>query len=155
MRFTVLAVGKCSQAEILGLVEMYTTRLKPYAPTTLIELPDGRGQTREQTQVKEAEAFVKKIPDGAYVVALDERGKGMTTSALATHLGKQRDSGVREVVFLIGGAEGLTDDLRQRAHLVLKLSDMTLAHMLVRPVLLEQLYRVATVWSNHPYHREG
>jgi 23S rRNA (pseudouridine1915-N3)-methyltransferase len=154
MKFTVLAVGKCTQAEILGLVEMYTTRLRPYVVTQLVELPDGRGQTREQTQQKEAESFRKKIPDGAYVIALDERGKGMTTSALAKHLGKQRDEGVREVVFLIGGAEGHTDDLRLGADLVLKISDMTLAHMLVRPVLLEQLYRVATLWAGHPYHRE-
>ena len=78
----------------------------------------------------------------------------MTTATLAKHLGKQRDEGVREVVFLIGGAEGHTDDLRLNADLVLKISDMTLAHMLVRPVLLEQLYRVATLWAGHPYHRE-
>lgn len=155
MKFTVLAVGKCTQAEISGLVDMYTTRLRPYVPTQLVELPDGRGQTRMLTQQKEAESFRKKMPDGAYVVALDERGKGMTTSALATHLGKQRDEGMREVVFLIGGAEGLTDELRSVANLVLKLSDMTLAHMLVRPVLLEQLYRVATLWAGHPYHREN
>lgn len=155
MKFTILAVGKCTQAEIAGLVEMYTARLRPYVVTQLIELPDGRGQTREQTQQKEAESFRKKIPEGAYVIALDERGKGMTTSALAKHLGKQRDEGVREAVFLIGGAEGLTEELRQGADLVLKISDMTLAHMLVRPVLLEQLYRVATLWANHPYHRES
>lgn len=154
MKFTILTVGKCTQTEILGLVDMYTTRLKPYVVTQLVELPDGRGQTREQTQQKEAESFRKKIPEGAYVIALDERGKGMTTSTLAKHLGKQRDEGVREVVFLIGGAEGLTEDLRRSAKLVLKLSDMTLAHMLVRPVLLEQLYRVATLWAGHPYHRE-
>lgn len=155
MRCSILAVGKCSQADIQGLVARYITRLQPILPTQLIELPDGRGQTRALTQAKETESLQKKIPPGAYVVVLDERGQGMTTAALATHLGKQRDSGVREMVFIIGGAEGLTDDLRQRANLVLKLSDMTLAHMLVRPLLLEQLYRVATLWTGHPYHREG
>jgi 23S rRNA (pseudouridine1915-N3)-methyltransferase len=95
---------------------------------------------------------VAQLQAGERVVLLDERGKGLTSMQFAGQLGAWRDQGVRQVVFLIGGAYGVTDAIRERADLVLSLSAMTFPHQLVRLLFAEQLYRAFAILGGRPYH---
>jgi 23S rRNA (pseudouridine1915-N3)-methyltransferase len=104
-------------------------------------------------KAREAEALAAKIPPGATIVALDERGKTLTSPALAAWIGKQQSDAVSQIVFLIGGADGLDDTLRGRAQLTLAFGALTWPHMLARVMLLEQLYRAQQILAGHPYHR--
>lgn len=148
MELHVLAIGKCRDKAVLSLCETYTQRLKPIWPVTLHELPQA------PTADQESAVLLARVPADACVIALDERGKSFSTRDLAQWLQKKQDSGTRKIALLIGGADGHTDAIRARADLVLSLSAFTFPHMLVRPLLLEQLYRAATVISGHPYHRD-
>ena len=92
-------------------------------------------------------------PSIAYVIALDERGKNMTSEAFAGELGRLLDNGTREVAFLIGGPDGHAAAVQGRAGLVVSLGKMTWPHRLARVMLAEQIYRSVTILVNHPYHR--
>jgi 23S rRNA (pseudouridine1915-N3)-methyltransferase len=94
------------------------------------------------------------IPENAVIVALDARGKALSSTDFAERLARWRDRGIPAAIFLIGGADGLAERLRERAELVLGFGGATWPHQLVRIMLLEQLYRAMTILSGHPYHRE-
>jgi 23S rRNA (pseudouridine1915-N3)-methyltransferase len=98
--------------------------------------------------------LLARVPDRAVVIALDERGTALTSAAFAQKITKWRDSGASGLAFLIGGADGHPDSLRQRADFLLSLGPMTWPHLLVRGMLLEQLYRAQQILAGHPYHRE-
>jgi len=113
---------------------------------------DGPAQ-RKIVQADEKARILAAIPGGSVTIALDERGKMLTTLQFSKHLEtwmRQR----RDVCFVIGGADGLDEDLKRSADLVLALSPLTLPHALVRVVLAEQLYRAVSLIRNHPYHRQ-
>lgn len=101
----------------------------------------------------EAALLRRVLPDGARLVALDERGRALDSPGLADRLGRWRDEGVREVAFLIGGADGLDPALRDGADLALSLGPMVWPHRLARAMLAEQLYRSASILAGTPYHR--
>jgi 23S rRNA (pseudouridine1915-N3)-methyltransferase len=115
--------------------------------------PRTTGLTTAQIKQREAQRLSAVIPKGALVVALDERGKTLTTQALATQLTRWREQSA-EPWCVIGGADGLDDELKHNAHMLLRLSDMTLPHALARVMLVEQLYRAVSLIQGHPYHRE-
>lgn len=104
-------------------------------------------------ELKQAEAklLLKDLPTNAYIVALDEHGKTLSSRELATTLRSNAD---RPIIFIIGGADGLDESVRERANLVLSFGRMTLPHFLMRAVLAEQIYRIRTLWDGHPYHRD-
>jgi 23S rRNA (pseudouridine1915-N3)-methyltransferase len=155
MKITLLCTGKCKDKAILGLEAEYVKRLKAHFPTTVIELPQSKAVRADEIKQKEAEAQLAKVPAGSVIIALDERGELMPTVKFAKKLEGWKDSGTPHVTIIIGGAEGLHDSIRQKAKLLLSLSPMTFPHMMVRPIILEQIYRAGTVIAGHPYHREG
>ncbi|MGC9162053.1 MAG: 23S rRNA (pseudouridine(1915)-N(3))-methyltransferase RlmH, partial [Thiomonas sp.] len=106
----------------------------------------------EAVMEREAQRIEAALPPGARVVALDERGERLTTAGLAELLQHWRQDG-RDVALIIGGADGLAPRIKQRADTLLRLSDLTLPHGLVRVLLAEQLYRAHSLLSGHPYHR--
>jgi 23S rRNA (pseudouridine1915-N3)-methyltransferase len=112
------------------------------------EVAAGGGDTDAETG-----RLLAAVPEGAAIVALDGRGRDLTSEDLALRLGRWRDEGVRVVAFLIGGADGLGEAARARASLVLALGRMTWPHQLVRVMLAEQVYRASTILAGHPYHR--
>ena len=134
----------------------YARRMPPEIRMELVELkPEERRAGRSVDKAKAAEAarIVAAIPGGAAVIALDERGKAVTTKGLSTMLsGWMRDGS--HPAFVIGGADGLDDAVKERADRLLALSELTLPHALVRVLLAEQLYRAWTILAGHPYHRE-
>ena len=151
MDLLIVAVGRCREPAIVTLVDEYRRRcawvLRVREVTT-----KGGAPGRQQAEA-EAERLLALVPEGAVIVALDERGQDMPSEAFAGRLGRWRDEGQRAVAFLIGGADGLAPLARERAHLLLSLGRMTWPHMLVRVMLAEQLYRATTILAGHPYHR--
>ncbi len=152
MRITLAAVGRSKPGPARDLYEHYAGRLQ--WPLTLKEVEERRRLPPAALQEREGDLLLAALPAGARVVALDEGGKALTSKAFAALIGGWRDQGQRDVAFVIGGAEGLAPAVRRAADRILAFGPMTWPHMLVRALLLEQLYRAQTILAGHPYHRE-
>lgn len=152
MRTHLIAVGRMKAGPERTLFDHYAARLNP--PPELREVEEKRALPAGKLKAREAELLLAAVPGGALVVAMDERGKTLSSPKFAQKLGAWRDDGVRDVAFVIGGAAGLDPSVRQAAALVLSLGEMTWPHMLVRGLLAEQIYRAHAILSGHPYHRE-
>ncbi|HEX5129506.1 MAG TPA: 23S rRNA (pseudouridine(1915)-N(3))-methyltransferase RlmH, partial [Usitatibacter sp.] len=113
----------------------------------------GAGRSTDRAKTLEGERILAAIPQGATLLALDERGKAVTTQGLSVMLSDWMRDGSHPA-FVIGGADGLSDEVKARAAKLVSLSALTLPHALVRVVLAEQLYRAWTILARHPYHRE-
>ena len=153
---TILAVGHKMPAWIQDGFDEYARRMPPEIRVELVELkPEERGAGRDAARAKaaEGERILGALPKGATLLALDERGKAITTQGLSVMLSQwMRDAA--QPTFAIGGADGHSDALRERADKLISLSALTLPHGLVRVVLAEQLYRAWSILARHPYHRE-
>ncbi|HET7731131.1 MAG TPA: 23S rRNA (pseudouridine(1915)-N(3))-methyltransferase RlmH [Usitatibacter sp.] len=156
MRVTILSVGHKMPAWIQDGFHEYTRRMPPELRVELVELrPEERGAGRDVARAKQAEGarLLAAIPAGGTLLALDERGKSVTTQGLSVMLSEWMRDGAHPV-FAIGGADGHADEVRAAAHKLLSLSALTLPHGLVRVLLAEQLYRAWSILARHPYHRE-
>ncbi len=155
MRLQICAVGRLRAGAERELIDDYlaragrTGRRVGLGSVTLREVEDRKGAGRPA----EAALLRRVIPNEASVVALDERGTALTSPEFATRLGRWRDAGVRDVAFLIGGADGLEPKLLRSAHMQLAFGSMVWPHMMVRVMLAEQLYRAASILAGTPYHR--
>jgi len=156
MKLWLVAVGHKMPAWIAtGFLE-YAKRLPREAKIELLEIkpePRSSGKTAAQMMAAEAQRISTAIPQGARRVVLDEHGAMLTTKQMAQHMQAWMGSG-QDVVFIIGGADGLHESVKNSAQQTLALSPMTLPHGLVRVLLAEQLYRAHSLLHNHPYHRE-
>jgi 23S rRNA (pseudouridine1915-N3)-methyltransferase len=156
LRVSILSVGHKMPAWIQEGYTEYVRRMPPEIRVELVELkPEDRtsGKTTEKAKSLEGERILAAVPGGAELIALDERGKSVTTQGLSVMLtGWMRDGA--HPAFVIGGADGLSDAVREKATRLLSLSALTLPHALVRVVLAEQLYRAWSILARHPYHRE-
>ncbi len=156
MRVSILSVGHKMPPWIQEGVQEYTRRMPPEIRVDLVELkPEDRGAGRSVDRAKtlEGERILAALPAGAALIALDERGKGVSTQGLSVMLsGWLRDGS--HPAFVIGGADGLSEAVRNRADKIVSLSTLTLPHGLARVLLAEQLYRAWTILARHPYHRE-
>jgi 23S rRNA (pseudouridine1915-N3)-methyltransferase len=146
-----IAVGKLKSGPHAALARHYAERLT--LPITLRDVEEKRPLPPAELKAREGALLLAALPKGATSVALDERGKMLTSDAFAARLGRWRDAGVADLAFLIGGVEGLAETVRQQAELVLSLGPMTWPHLLARGMLLEQLYRAQQILTGHPYHR--
>lgn len=156
MRLRLLATGTRQPEWVVTAYDEYARRLPPHCRLELIEIPTARrGKTAdvEKNMEAEGERLLKAIPDGAYVVALDEHGQSVTTRILSNNLSDWLQVG-RDVALLIGGPDGLAEGCLQRADWRWSLSPLTLPHGLVRVMVAEQLYRAHSLLQGHPYHRE-
>lgn len=133
----------------------YARRMPREARVELIEIrPERRsaGADPAPAMRREAQRIKAVLPDASLRIALDERGRSMSSDAFARALARWRDA-ARDIAFLIGGADGLDTDVKSSADALLALSSFTLPHGLARVLLAEQLYRAHTILSGHPYHR--
>ena len=151
MRLLIAAVGKMKPGVLRDLYDEYVARLT--WPVTLREVEIKKTLGTLERRRQEAELLRAVIPSGAKRLVLDERGASLSSEVFARRLGGWRDDGVAELVFLIGGADGVDQSLRVEADLVLSLGLMTWPHLLVRGMLAEQLYRAQQILAGHPYHR--
>ena len=156
MRISVIAVGTKMPAWVNAGVQEYGKRMPRELKLEWREIPlarRGRDNTAEKLCAMEGEQMLRAVPAGDRLIALDIRGKRLSTEQLAARLGEWQMSG-DNYSLLIGGPDGLSADVLQRAQQRWSLSDLTLPHPLVRILLAEQLYRAWTITVNHPYHRE-
>jgi 23S rRNA (pseudouridine1915-N3)-methyltransferase len=153
MKLIVAAVGKPRNAALAAAIEEYESRAAKYWPLEVREVREetARGAPVTRVQEKEAERLMSRV-DGATVVACDERGSTMTSTTFAKFVQDARER-ARDIAFVIGGAHGLADSLRDRAQTRLALAPWTLPHELARLVLAEQLYRAGTIIRGEPYHK--
>ena len=152
MRITIAAVGRLRAGPERDLFRHYENRIG--WPIEIHEVASRRPLPPAALKLRESELLRAAVPSGAVVVALDERGKQLTSATFARRIGAWRDDGIGRIAFLIGGAEGLDETLARAADLVLSLGSMTWPHLLCRALLAEQLYRAQQILAGHPYHRE-
>ena len=155
MKLRLLCVGRLSESYLRDGCALFQERLRHYLPLTIEEIKEekgGGGKTLTRTVAREGELLLTRIPAGSFVIALDERGRNLSSEEMARLLEQHMLTGTGEWVLVIGGAHGLSEGVRQRADLILSHSAMTLTQQIARLLLLEQLYRGCTIIRNEPYH---
>jgi 23S rRNA (pseudouridine1915-N3)-methyltransferase len=159
MRLVVISIGRLKQGPERELAERYRERFQDigrklgFRGLEIHEIPESRARDAPSRISEEALAISALIPEKSVLVALDERGRSIDSAAFARQLGKWRDEAVATTIFMIGGADGLSPDLRRKATLSMAFGSATWPHQMVRVMLLEQIYRAATILAGHPYHR--
>ena len=157
MKITLYVIGKTDNAHIDALTQLYIQRLKHYVNFTLEVIPNIKNvKNLSETQQKtvEADALLKKVHTSDFMCILDENGKKFTSEGFSSFLQKKMNSGLKNLVFVIGGPYGFSDAIYQRANTKISLSSMTFSHQMVRPFFAEQLYRGYTILKNEPYHHK-
>ncbi len=151
MQLLLAAVGRLRPGPERDLFEHYRHRLG--WPLSVKEVEEKRPLPVAERIFREGELLLAQLPQGSLLLALDERGKQLESPAFAERLAVWRDDGRNHVTFMIGGADGHSENVRRRADFLLSFGAMTWPHMLVRGMLAEQLYRAECILANHPYHR--
>jgi len=151
MRLVIASVGRFRSGPLQEMYSDYAGRL-PW-PIDLKEVEEKKPLKGEKRKAREAALLLGAVPDNATLIALDEKGKSMTSPEFAKMLGQLADDGVQTVAFLIGGADGHSQETLGNADRLLSLGPMTWPHLMVRGLLAEQLYRASSILANHPYHR--
>ncbi len=157
MKITLLVVGKTTTGYLKPGIDDYTARLGHYAPFDIQYVQDARNtrnQTEAQQKQSEGRGILSSVDKGDYVVLLDEHGREMTSMQFSEYVQKRMSSGVRRVVFVIGGPYGFSQEVYDRANEKISLSKMTFSHEMVRVIFAEQLYRAFTILNHEPYHHE-
>lgn len=159
MKVGVCAVGRMKAGPEKELADRYFDRFAKAGPSLgleysgLLELPESRASGVDERRRDEASRLRAVIPSGSTLVVLDERGKAISSESFAERVANWRDGGQKHCTLVIGGPDGHDETLRSEASLILSFGTMTWPHQLARIMLAEQLYRVATILSGHPYHR--
>jgi 23S rRNA (pseudouridine1915-N3)-methyltransferase len=159
MRLVVISVGRLKQGPERELAERYRDRFDDigrklgFRGLEMHEIPESRARDAATRIAEEAVAISDLIPEKSVLVTLDEHGTSIDSTTFAGHLSRWRDDSVANNVFVIGGADGLSPELRRKAKLTVAFGAVTWPHQLVRVMLLEQIYRAATILAGHPYHR--
>jgi 23S rRNA (pseudouridine1915-N3)-methyltransferase len=155
MKLVCLAIGKRHDTAIAAAIDDYATRLRHFAAFSWQLLAPAKGKlTMEETKRLEGAVMLAQLQDDDYIVLLDEQGQELTSRGLASVLDASDRLVLKRMVFIIGGAYGVSHELKQRADVVWSLSKLTFPHQLVRLILSEQLYRAYTIRRNLPYHHE-
>ncbi|MBQ8251245.1 MAG: 23S rRNA (pseudouridine(1915)-N(3))-methyltransferase RlmH [Alphaproteobacteria bacterium] len=153
MQITISAIGKLKKNTPEDvLIQDYLKKTK--WPVVIKEFEEKKTLTVDQLKEAESNLLLSSVPQGGKIIALDERGKTPSSREFAELIGKWLDDGVQSISFLIGGANGHSEKLREQADYKLSFGRMTLPHMLARVVLAEQIYRAKTILDGHPYHKD-
>jgi 23S rRNA (pseudouridine1915-N3)-methyltransferase len=159
MRLVVICIGRLKQGPERELAARYRERFDDigrklgFRGLDVHEIAESRARDVTARIAEEAAAISALMPDKYTLVALDERGKSIDSASFAGQLGRWRDEGSANAVFMIGGADGLSPELQRKAALRIAFGSATWPHQMVRIMLLEQIYRAATILAGHPYHR--
>ena len=155
MKIACIAIGKKHDPLLAAAIDDYTARLRHYAPLHWQLIPSSPGKmSQAETKRVQTALLQEKLQDDDYIVLLDESGTQLTSHGLADILDRLDGQAVQRIVFVVGGAYGVTDELKRRADVLWSLSKLTFPHQLVRLLLAEQLYRANTIRRGEPYHHE-
>lgn len=157
MKIKLICIGKTDNKNLQIMIDEYCKRITHYAPFSFEIIPDiknTKNLTEEQQKTKEGIETLKRVSSSDHLVLLDENGKAYTSVEFSILLQKKMNSGLKTLVFLIGGPFGFSDEIYGRANAKVSLSSMTFSHQMVRLFLTEQLYRAFTILRNEPYHHK-
>ena len=157
MKIKLLTLGKTDDKAIVQLIQKYEARLQHYISFTLEIIPDIKNSKNLSEQLqkeKEGQLILAKISSTDQLFLLDEKGKSMDSLEFSKFLQKQMNSGLKQLVLVIGGPYGFSDEVYQKAYGKISLSKMTFSHQMVRLFAIEQLYRGFTILRNEPYHHQ-
>ena len=157
MKITLLTVGKTDKDWVKQGIDIYASRMKHYFPFSIVEIPELKNASslsQDQIKTKEGELILKNIKPTDDVILLDERGREFSSMEFAKVLQDKISYTGKDIVFVIGGAYGFSDAVRQRSNSKISLSRMTFSHQMVRAIFAEQLYRAFTIMKGEPYHHE-
>ena len=157
MKITLLTVGKTDKDWVRQGTDIYVSRLKHYKPFTISEIPELKNVSalsKDQIKTKEGELILKNLKPSDDVILMDEHGKEYTSVDFASLLQKKITYEGKDIVFIIGGAFGFSDEVYRRANSKISLSRMTFSHQMVRAIFAEQIYRAFTIMRGEPYHHE-
>ena len=157
MNIELIVVGKTDSKEVTALVDMYTKRINFYNRFNITYIPDVKNTkslSEAQQKNSEGEAIMRLLDPSDRVVLLDEKGSEFRSVEYADWLQKRLNSGVKRLVFIIGGPYGFSPEIYSRANEKISLSKMTFSHQIIRAIFTEQLYRAFSILHNSPYHHE-
>lgn len=157
MQIKLIAIGKTDDKQLLQLIEQYQKRLKHYIKFDIDIIPDiknVKNLSEKQQKEKEGELILKKISSTDVMVLLDENGKQFSSVEYANYLQKKMNSGIKQLVFVIGGPYGFSEKVYQKSQGKISLSKMTFSHQMIRLFIVEQIYRGFTILKNEPYHHQ-
>ena len=157
MKIKLLVLGKTDDKNLIALITIYQKRLKHYINFDLEIIPDlkkTKNLTENQQKEKEGELILQRIYPADLLVLLDEKGQEFRSIQFSKFLQKKMNSGIKRLVFVIGGPYGFSDAVYQKAQGKISLSKMTFSHQMIRLFMVEQLYRAFTILKNEPYHHE-
>ena len=157
MQIKLLAIGKTDNKQLIQLIEDYQKRLKFYIKFDFEIIPDlknAKNLSESQQKQNEGELILNKINSSDVLILLDENGKQLDSVSFSTYLQKHMNSGIKQLVFVIGGPYGFSQDVYAKSKGKLALSKMTFSHQMVRLFFIEQLYRGFTILRNEPYHHK-
>lgn len=151
MNIQLLVVGRMKKGAHLELFNGYLKRMEW---TVTVHEVESRHTEQKQIHKDETTQILERLNPQAFVIAMDERGKSLPSRKFAERIQNLQNEGISQMQFIIGGADGLSDEIRARANLLLSFGQQTWPHMLARVMLLEQIYRCQQILKNHPYHRD-
>lgn len=151
MNITLICTGKTTEKHVAEGIKLYSERIAHYSRFALIEIEAGRG---DETKIRkaESESILKKVGEKDVLILLDEKGKELTSVEFSKAIIHHQNISTKNLVFLIGGAYGFSEEVYKRANMKIALSKMTFPHQLVRVLFLEQLYRAFTILKGEKYH---
>ncbi|MCG9972620.1 23S rRNA (pseudouridine(1915)-N(3))-methyltransferase RlmH [Christiangramia crocea] len=155
MTIKLVCIGKTDKKELEDLIDIYSKRLKHYIKFEMEIIPDlkkTKNLDEQQQKSKEGELILSGIQNSDFLVLLDENGKQFTSETFSEYIQKRMNTGLKRLIFVIGGPYGFSEEVYKRADSKVSLSKMTFSHQMVRLFFTEQLYRVFTILKNEPYH---
>ena len=148
----IIWVGKTSNGSINNLIKEYLDRLKPFAKIDVYEVKDPKLKSIQESQLKEKNDILKLIKDSSYLICLDETGEQFNSINFSNKICQLKNKAINNISFIIGGSFGIDAELLEKADLILSLSKMTFTHEMIRPFLIEQIYRAFMIESGSKYH---
>ena len=157
MKIKLLAIGKTDDKSLIQLIDNYQKRLKHYIKfefEIINDIKNVKNLSESQQKEKEGELILTKLQNTDQMVLLDDKGKDFTSIEFSKYLQKKMNSGIKQLVLVIGGPYGFSDAVYKKANGKISLSKMTFSHQMIRLFIVEQLYRGFTILRNEPYHHE-
>lgn len=156
MKVTLLSVVTSKASWYLDFAEAYNKKISAYCEFDLVRIKSASSNRSQASEKKkrESEDLLSRVAPGDFVILCDEKGKALDSLQFSRKVSSSFENGIKKIVFIIGGAYGVSDDVKKRANLLINLSPMTLNHFVAQIVLMEQIFRAMTIWKNIPYHNE-
>jgi len=157
MKIKLLAIGKTDNKQLIQLIDEYQKRLKHYIKfefEIISDLKNTKNLTETDQKEKEGKLILKKIQSSDFLILLDDKGKELSSIEFSKYLQKKMNTGIKQLVFVIGGPYGFSDAVYKKGKEQLSLSKMTFSHQMIRLFIIEQIYRGFTILRNEPYHHE-